>query len=126
MASEVQDMRKKVVQMEDQAFNGVDSIFVINVLTELKRACDYPRIHKDAAVWLFQNFLNSPAFEALKMRLILTSNDVKKHKGTIASCAGVGSHLLRPYATDFVIAKTDEVRRNLTQGSVMPRDVFQK
>lgn len=39
MASDFQKMRKKVaVQMKDQAFNGKDSISVVEVLTEFKRA----------------------------------------------------------------------------------------
>lgn len=50
----MQNSQKKVsVQMKDQQFNGQDLISVINVLAEIKRACDYSRILEVAAVYLF-------------------------------------------------------------------------
>lgn len=49
ITSEMQKVHKKVaVQMKDQALNGKDSIYVINVLTELKQAYESSRIHEDA------------------------------------------------------------------------------
>lgn len=52
LTSEILKMHSKIaVQMKDQAFNGKDSVSVINFLPEFNRACDTPRIYKVAVVW---------------------------------------------------------------------------
>lgn len=47
--------RKTVVQIKDDAFSAMDSISVLNCLTDLNRAFDYLLIQEDSSVLVFRN-----------------------------------------------------------------------
>lgn len=69
-----------------------------------------------AAVWFCREFLSDPTLAALKARLTLSSNDSKKHESTITSYAEGVNQLLRLYAIEAVISKSDEDIRNFKEG----------
>lgn len=112
--------------MKDQAFNGKDSISVIDFLAERNRAPDPSRIHEGATVWLFREFMSG--FRPCRYQgwLSLTGNDANRHESTITRYDRVVNHLIRRYTREAVIAKSDEDIRNLKQGSFTPWDFFQK
>lgn len=64
---------------------------------------------KGTAIWLFSRFTNRHALGAIKARLTMFSNNAKRHEGTIIAYAKVVNKLIRPYVTDAIIAKADEV-----------------
>lgn len=110
--------------MKDQVFNGKDSIFVINILTELKKACDTSAIHESTAVWLFRDYLNSTTPAAIQAWLNLSRNDANWYEGTMTSYARVVNYLPMPYATDAVIGETDEYIQNFKNRSLAPWAFF--
>lgn len=61
-------MQTVTIEVINQAFNGKHSISVIHSLTEFKRACDSSHIDECAAVWLFRDFMNGPALDAVEAR----------------------------------------------------------
>lgn len=63
-----------------------------------------------------QSFKNVFAVAAIKVQLLLSSNDAKKREGTITSCVGIVNRRLRRFETDHVIAKADEEFFNCRQG----------
>lgn len=96
VSSEMQIVRKKVaVQMKDQEFYRQDSISVINLLTQFKRALDSSLIYERTAVLLFCAFMSSPALATFNGRLALSSNDVNRHVGTITTYTRMVNYLLR-------------------------------
>lgn len=106
--------------MKDQAFNGKDSICIINVLTKFKRAWDFAQTHEGAAVWLIRGFMNGTVLVTINAPLILLWNDASRHGGTILSYAGMVGQPLRRYKTDNIIVREDEENRYFKQGSLMP------
>lgn len=70
------------VQVKDQAFNEKGSMYVINYLNELRRACSSSRILKTAAALFFGYLMTGPALAAIKARSTLSANDANKHEAT--------------------------------------------
>lgn len=102
-------MRKKcAVQMNNQSVHGKDSISAINFLTKFKRACDSLRILERATVYRFREFMKGSVLAATKPWVTLPSNDSGRHERLIRIYAEVVNHLLRHYATDGLMEKTDE------------------
>lgn len=52
--------------------------------------------------------MNGPNNSAIKLRFNLSLNDLRRHDGTVIFHAVMMNFLLRPYATDVVIIRTDE------------------
>lgn len=52
--------KKVVVQVNDQALNGKNTVLVMNVLVERKRVCDSSCIHESEAFLLFRDVMNVP------------------------------------------------------------------
>lgn len=52
--------------------------------------------------------MNDPTHAVIKAQFILSSNDAKKHEGTIATVAKVANHLVTRYSASAVTAKADE------------------
>lgn len=105
--------------MKDQVLDEQYLNSVIHVLTEFKRACDSSGIYDGGAVWLFKRFINGPALAAIKARLPLSSNDAKRHKGTIMTYTVFVKNLLRQYATCIVIARADGNIQSFKEGLLM-------
>lgn len=106
--------------MKMHSFIGKGPISFINFLTEFKHSCHPFWTHQGAASLLFRNFITIPRFAAIKARLVLSSNDVNRYCGAGISCPEFVNHLLRWYATDAVIAKTNEIIRIFKQGRLTP------
>ena len=98
--------RKLKVQMGSNTFDGSDPISVLGFLERFKTACNHNFVHEDAAIWLFQFFLEGQAHAMLQSRLVGSNMAVDaKHRELLTSYPQVVNFLIRNYATDEVIAE---------------------
>lgn len=72
--------------------------------------------------------MSSLVLTAINVCLILSSNDAKRHEGTIMSYPGVVNHLLKQYATDAKFTRIDEkihiFQRDLLTVSVFSQKIW--
>lgn len=109
-------------QMKPHTFDPFDTISIIGFLFNFQLACDTDGIHEGAAIKLFHFFMKKSASSALHTKL--TSKNSRNDK-THALSGGnatqlttyqqVVNHLLQKYATDEVVANTEEEITSFTQ-----------
>lgn len=112
--------RKLKVQMGSFTFDGSDPISVLGFLERFKTACNHNHVHEDAAIWLFQFFLEGQAQAMLQSRLVGSSMAIDaKHRELLTSYPQVVNFLIRNYATDEVIAEAYNEVINCKQAATM-------
>lgn len=79
--------------MEEQAFESKDSISVINILTDYKKACSSSGVHESTTARLFIEVINRLFRAAIKERSTMSSNDANRFEGTITTNAEVMTNL---------------------------------
>lgn len=93
-------------------FDAFNVKSVIGFLSGLKFPCDISGIHEGVAVSLFHFFKNGLSAAELNERLYLKpaspSNTLRSKKGMMRTYQKMASYLLHTYATDDVIADTDD------------------
>lgn len=114
--------------MNDQKFYRKDFIFVIKFLSDFRETCNSSRIHKEAAVWIFREFLTGPVPADINARLALSLNEASRYVDTTTSYSCVIKNLLRCYFTDSWIAESDDEIRKFKQWSLtwwdFPQNLF--
>lgn len=79
-------------QLRDQTCNVQDSLTVINFLTEVERASDFPGVLGAAANWLFEEIIYGPAFAAINGQLTHLFSDANRNESSITSYDVAVSH----------------------------------
>lgn len=111
---------KTAVHMKNRTFSGENLMSIMAFLQELKRAYDACNIHGGAAMWVFKQFLASPAEAALKSRICLPNSISSKYEGPLQSHSSIVQLLLERYATVDNIATPDNKICGLQQGLSSP------
>lgn len=78
-----------------KAFNGIDSISIISVLTEFKQSGGSSRVQESATVWICKEFISGPALTSITTPFTVSSNEANRLEGTVIISAEMVSHLLR-------------------------------
>lgn len=117
-----QMLGKTAVQMKDHFFSGEKSINIVHVLSKLNCGWNISRIHDDAILELFPDFIKDSAPAVIEARLTLLSADLSMNEFTNTSYAETVHHLLRCFATNEVVTKAgdqilDFKEKSLTRGN---------
>lgn len=62
---------KIAVQVNDEIFNGKNTVSVIVFIQEFKAACNVSNIHEGAVIWLLKYYLNGSLESIFKARVAL-------------------------------------------------------
>lgn len=102
--------------MKASIFDSLDSIFIIDLLSSLKLACETNGIHESATLWLLHFFIKKQAAFALNSRIALKSKFLRKcqKEWTLTAYCKVVNCLKELYASDDVIAETDAEIKSFT------------
>lgn len=88
-------------------------------LQEFNSACDACSIYEGAAMWLFRQFLTSPAEAAVKRQMTLLHSTNFLHEGPLKSYSAIVQFILKRHVTYENIARLDAEVCKLRQGPVV-------
>lgn len=101
--------------MNPAVLKRLDPIPILSFLHSFKTTCDSNGIHEEAAMGLFQNFMNDRAKVAFAHPVCTTENDDLQSERKLTTFCQVVNYLLATYAIEKVIAKEGAKITNFKQ-----------
>lgn len=99
------------ISIKTKNLNPSDAVTILSFLLIFIRTCEANGVHERGAIWILNYFMKEPTETALNSRMTHKAKNARTD-GKLTSYCATARHLLKTYATDYVIdaAENDLVK----------------